>query len=544
MRCRSPPDHAWESWRELFPPPGDGPVGPVRLFFTSLGLLVFTPDAGAGALVFAIVAMRSRLLAIHGALAFAVAYAWTACVTPDAPVLAAASGFNFILVGFALGAFFLRASPGSAAWSVAGAGVCGFLVLALTPLAALAGSTPSTLPFNLAVLAVLAVVRGERSDLVPRFHRNTPEATLEAETVARARFGEGPALALPFTGTCRVYQAFDGPWTHQGEWRHGYDFIRCDRDGLSYRNSGAALDDYLLFGMELRAPCDGVVTTCRDDLDDNAPGTIDHVNNWGNLVVVRMLCGLHVQMGHLRRGSLRVKPGDAVRTGDVLAACGNSGYSLYPHLHMQVQCGPQPGEATLPFSFSQVVRDGRLYHAHLPEAGADVSPPVFPTDRPSLGFIPGDVVLWEDSRGEAQLWRVRRDDVGLRLEDALGVLRFASDPRGYVMLDYEGPRDTALASFARAVPRLPNCAGGAVWREAAPFAASGFWRRELRLLAAAAGIRNARLRTPYAAHRLSVDGTTLESRASCAPRVRVTFDADNRPVRIASAGRTFTRKSP
>jgi murein DD-endopeptidase MepM/ murein hydrolase activator NlpD len=43
-----------------------------------------------------------------------------------------------------------------------------------------------------------------------------------------------------------------------------------------------------------------------------------------------------VLLAHLRRGSIAVEVGDQVRIGDQVAACGNSGNSTQPHLHVQV----------------------------------------------------------------------------------------------------------------------------------------------------------------------------------------------------------------
>jgi murein DD-endopeptidase MepM/ murein hydrolase activator NlpD len=42
-------------------------------------------------------------------------------------------------------------------------------------------------------------------------------------------------------------------------------------------------------------------------------------------------------LGHLRRGSVRVRRGDRVRAGDLLGRVGNSGNSTEPHLHFHVQ---------------------------------------------------------------------------------------------------------------------------------------------------------------------------------------------------------------
>lgn len=58
-------------------------------------------------------------------------------------------------------------------------------------------------------------------------------------------------------------------------------------------------------------------------------------------------------LAHLRRGSLRVAPGDRVVAGEVLAECGNSGNSSDPHVHFQLMNGPEIDTAQgLPFQWS------------------------------------------------------------------------------------------------------------------------------------------------------------------------------------------------
>ncbi|MBI2160299.1 MAG: M23 family metallopeptidase [candidate division NC10 bacterium] len=44
----------------------------------------------------------------------------------------------------------------------------------------------------------------------------------------------------------------------------------------------------------------------------------------------------------MRRGSLTVKSGERVRTGQIIGAVGNSGNSLVPHLHVEMLDGPDP----------------------------------------------------------------------------------------------------------------------------------------------------------------------------------------------------------
>lgn len=527
----------------------------LAVFSHDLGSVLFMPDTTAGLCFFAVILWQSRLLALHGLLAHAFGL-WLLGLwlgNQDA-AMHHPSGFNFLLTGFALGAFFLLPSRGSAAFSAIGVLVCTMLVVALGRAAALANATPSTLPFNLTVIGILALLRRGGSPLMPLRHHRTPEETLDAQLCNRARFGADPALALPFPGTCRVYQAFDGPWTHQGPWRHAYDFVRIGEDGLSYRNNGLMLADYHLFGLEVLSPAAGSVVACRDDLPDNPPGLIDHVNNWGNFVILCMPGGLHVELSHLQQHSLRVKPGDVVRPGQVLALCGNSGYSLYPHLHMQVQVGPWLGDETVPFTFHQAFYGGRLHTACLPEVGTDVTAPPFAATPSPLALTLGEVLAfdWSDGSGKTrtELFSVRRTrDIHacFYFEDESGnTLRFAADASGYTALDYAGSPRSALAFFAAALPSLPNLSGGGRWRDHVPVRlACGFVHRNLLLLASALGCRPASLGVPRrGSWKLRADGGAIRGRVLGRPSVRIAFDAQGRLDSIQSACRKLSRRIP
>ncbi|WP_445997000.1 peptidoglycan DD-metalloendopeptidase family protein [Okibacterium fritillariae] len=80
----------------------------------------------------------------------------------------------------------------------------------------------------------------------------------------------------------------------------------------------------------------------------------------GNHVVLRLDDGTFFTYGHLQRGSVRVNVGDRMRAGDVLAACGNSGNSSEPHLHVQRQDRSGATLATgLPWAIRGAGRGGR-----------------------------------------------------------------------------------------------------------------------------------------------------------------------------------------
>jgi murein DD-endopeptidase MepM/ murein hydrolase activator NlpD len=65
----------------------------------------------------------------------------------------------------------------------------------------------------------------------------------------------------------------------------------------------------------------------------------------GNHVVISVSEGLHVALVHLKRGSIRVSPGQRVDKGQHLADCGNSGNSTEPHVHLQVMDQADPSSA-------------------------------------------------------------------------------------------------------------------------------------------------------------------------------------------------------
>ena len=107
------------------------------------------------------------------------------------------------------------------------------------------------------------------------------------------------------------------------------------------------------FGASVVAPTPGVVVEAEDRARDHwsrtsypallyllfesmlrelsGPGRL-----FGNRVVIQTGDGLYVVLAHLRRGSIRVEPGELVATGDHLADCGNSGNSTEPHVHFQI----------------------------------------------------------------------------------------------------------------------------------------------------------------------------------------------------------------
>ena len=95
-------------------------------------------------------------------------------------------------------------------------------------------------------------------------------------------------------------------------------------------------------GVNVLAGADGRVERVRDGESDmmkseEAYKAIRAENkDCGNGILLRHGPGLETFYCRLKDGSLKVKPGDEVRAGDVIAQVGQSGYAEFPHLHFSV----------------------------------------------------------------------------------------------------------------------------------------------------------------------------------------------------------------
>lgn len=94
-------------------------------------------------------------------------------------------------------------------------------------------------------------------------------------------------------------------------------------------------------GVDVIAASPGWVRGVRDGEPDIRQGKGGAPNvqgrECGNGVLVEDDSGWQVQYCHLRRGSIRVRPGQDVETGDVLGQIGLSGRTEFPHVHITVR---------------------------------------------------------------------------------------------------------------------------------------------------------------------------------------------------------------
>jgi hypothetical protein len=128
---------------------------------------------------------------------------------------------------------------------------------------------------------------------------------------------------------------------------YAVDFVALNRFGITsdgFQPTNPAR--YRIFGRVVHAPCTGVVSGIRTSRPDLRVPQVDEKIMEGNYVSIR--CGAYdVVMAHLKNGSIAVRSGDRLHTGDVIGQVGNSGYSGEPHLHIHAQT---PGIKNAPFS--------------------------------------------------------------------------------------------------------------------------------------------------------------------------------------------------
>jgi urea transporter/murein DD-endopeptidase MepM/ murein hydrolase activator NlpD len=472
-------------------------------FLTALGSTFFTPYPLAGALVLAGLLAASRYAAFLALAGYAVGHAVFVHWSGEAAVFAARwGGFNFVLTAIALGGFFVV--PGRAALALAMAGVvlAALLVAAGHRLFLEHGLPVLALPFLAATFLVLASLRrrarGRGIEAVTE-HPDLPEVLSERARLFRAR-SVGLAsvpLAAPFYGEWRVSQGFDGPHTHKAAWRHALDF-EITAEGRNCTGSGAALTDYYCFGAPVLAPAAGWVAACRDNVPDNPPGEVNTRENWGNYVLIRRETGQHVLLAHLKQGSVLGRMGDWVAPGQALGACGNSGRSPLPHLHLQVQEGEALGSPTVPFHLACVNEDrgeGRQFRlAVQPDEGAFIQAPGYEGRLARALRLPSGMELtyrWRAGEGPWSLYRLKAHLSLLgqyTLTGANGATAaFVQSPVLLAFYDRAGGADRFLDLWLLALGLTPLSESVSRWRDAPP----------ARLLPAGLGCRLARaLRHP------------------------------------------------
>ena len=187
-------------------------------------------------------------------------------------------------------------------------------------------------------------------------------------TIAPVLYETKTNLILPVGGRVLVWDGHDYPSHHRrfdytrppfpqrgnktNFMRYGYDFVVVNDRGLMHAGDSddwypGKIDrneDYYGFGVPILSTGSGRVAAVHDGEPDNrrfnqAELAAREMAYGGNYIVIDHLNGEFSWFGHLKQGSVRVKVGQQVRQGEIIAQMGASGDSLFPHLHYELRNG-------------------------------------------------------------------------------------------------------------------------------------------------------------------------------------------------------------
>ena len=437
----------------------------ILIYLKSLGAILFQFNALSGVIIAVGLLIYSRIAFSLSILSFLVAYYFYLFIGADIDALGYSYiGFNFILSGIALGSFFLVPSKSSYLWSFA-------LVPPLVVITAATGSLFSlvqigiySLPFNIVVITFLYVLKlrmnpkAKPEEVTIQLY--SPEKNLYEKVSNAKRYSnfKWEAIGVPFFGEWFVSQGYEGEYTHKDEWKEAWDFVIVDENEKQFKGSGDYREDYYCFDKPILAPADGVVETVLTDVEDNTIGDSNLHQNWGNSVVIKHGYQLYSQLSHLKEDSIKVKKGDEIKKGDIIAHCGNSGRSPYPHLHFQIQHTPYIGSKTTEYPLSSyLVADGGQLNFNFfdyPKEGAIVKS--VETDKlmtSAYHFVPGRTLKFEVNYGkrtEIIKWEVRNDMYNktyLYCTKTKSKAYFVNDDTLHYFTLFEGKRNSLLYYF-------------------------------------------------------------------------------------------------
>jgi len=171
------------------------------------------------------------------------------------------------------------------------------------------------------------------------------------KSVQLERYAQKTSLVFPFRGNGMITQG--GAWNDGHRNRSG--MFAIDAIGLTDLYAAMTADGdasrYAAgWGREIIAPAAGTVVVARNDrpdqpvlgVSDPAYFVAEFPNGGdpGNHVVIDHGNGEFSVLDHLQRGSVRVSVGEHVAQGQALGLLGSSGDSSSPHVHHQLQDGP------------------------------------------------------------------------------------------------------------------------------------------------------------------------------------------------------------
>lgn len=506
--------------------------------------VLYLDGALAGALVIAAIAWHSRISVLMAVIGVVGAEIVRSVFRPDVQwsYLDTLAAFNAILTAMALGGIWFVPHLSSLGLALVGGMATSLVTWALAPLAGVIMVPLLSLPFALTTILFLLTARMRERDRRPTsaIPADRPEDALTSHLMRVRRFGDFSwlPLRLPFRGAWLVTQAHNGAHTHKGPWRYAFDFEVASRDGKTFDGSGKDVTDYRCYGLPILSAAPGLIEQIIDGIPDNPVGGVNARDNWGNVVIVSHGANLFSVYAHLRPGSIRVKVGDRVKEGTELGRCGNSGRSLTPHLHFQVQRGAKLGNDTVAADFGEVIsrKDTAttLSHRVIPREGDTVRSVVRDEALArALAFPAGSEWIFEaPASGRTERAHVTVDmQSRFVLSSDEGRVIFEVYDAGLVTVAFEGRRTSLLRMMPLALARVPfDQESDLTWSDRVPRRMKSTWASPITELLAVVAPGLSDVVIDYSAHRTAQAFEVLGKANSYHTRVVVSLT--NAPHRL------------
>jgi hypothetical protein len=217
----------------------------------------------------------------------------------------------------------------------------------------------------------------ERMDFTLRFISKDTDNLQSQISIAPATYEQKTVLDLPFKGVCLVTDGHDflahhrripllNPYVKKigllaNPGRFAYDFTLADPSGNVCRRDGSKAEDYYGWGEPVFCPGDGkVVSVTHDKPDSNRvrqasiPITPEEYEKLRTHAFERLrklgrdeILGNHViidhgndefsLLDHMQQDSVKVALGDEITRGTPVGKIGNSGDSIFPHIHYELK---------------------------------------------------------------------------------------------------------------------------------------------------------------------------------------------------------------
>ncbi|MBN2681371.1 MAG: urea transporter [Bacteroidales bacterium] len=392
----------------------------IEVYLMSLGSILFQSKVIAGIIIAIGLLIYSRIAFTISIIGFYAAFIFYQKMGVEiAEISYSYIGFNYILTSIAIGSFFLVPNSRTYLWTVILVPVVAMITISTSTIFWVYKLPIYSLPFNVVVILFLYVlklrVKPTQGLVEVPVQNYSPEKNLYTYKNNKTRFGTFNKLPikLPFLGEWKVSQGHNGEITHKDEWQHAWDFEIEDENGKLFKNNGIKPDDFFCYNKPVLAPGHGVVEEIQDGIPDNEIGDVNLENNWGNTIIIKHAEFLYSKLSHLKSGSFKVKKGDYVSQGVVLAACGNSGRSPQPHLHFQLQATPFIGSKTISYPISHFVAKTKMgfemQSFSIPKENQTVSNiKTNPLLKKAFHFIPGQVIKFTQNN-KTEEWEVFAD---------------------------------------------------------------------------------------------------------------------------------------